>query len=123
MRLWHYKLIKKLPNLQILGQHREVCALRGKGWGKKHSTVDYVFKHPYGMLYEYHIKIMNEMKFRGYKPNDIWTYPSYRGKLIGDDYSDFTKSALTEWPDYPEHNDKYYEECIENLKRKGINIY
>ena len=42
MRLWHETLIPLLPRQQLLGQHREVAALRGKGWGKKHATVDYV---------------------------------------------------------------------------------
>ena len=32
MRLWHQALISKLPRQQLLGQHRECCALRGKGW-------------------------------------------------------------------------------------------
>ncbi|WP_235838937.1 pyrimidine dimer DNA glycosylase/endonuclease V [Desulfosporosinus metallidurans] len=45
MRLWHQDLLPILPRAQILGQHRECCALRGKGWGRKHSTVDYVFSH------------------------------------------------------------------------------
>ncbi|WP_288618589.1 pyrimidine dimer DNA glycosylase/endonuclease V, partial [uncultured Weissella sp.] len=43
MRLWHESLIPKLPRQQLLGQHRECCALRGGGWGKKHATVNYVF--------------------------------------------------------------------------------
>lgn len=34
MRLWHEELISKLPRAQLLGQHREVAALRGKGWAK-----------------------------------------------------------------------------------------
>lgn len=45
MRLWHESLIPYLPRQQLLGQHRECCALRGKGWGKKHKTVNYVFEH------------------------------------------------------------------------------
>ena len=28
MRLWHQDLIPKLPRPQLLGQHRECCALR-----------------------------------------------------------------------------------------------
>ena len=32
MRLWHQDLIPKLPRPQLLGQHRECCALRGNGW-------------------------------------------------------------------------------------------
>lgn len=29
MRLWHEQMIPKLPKNQLLGQHRECCALRG----------------------------------------------------------------------------------------------
>lgn len=54
MRLWHYKLIPCLPRQQLLGQHRECCALRGKGWGKPHSTVNYVFKYNIEKLVKYH---------------------------------------------------------------------
>ena len=35
MRLWHQGLIDKLPRQQLLGQHRECCALRGGGVGQK----------------------------------------------------------------------------------------
>lgn len=34
VRLWHEDLISRLPRQQLLGQHRECCALRGKGWEK-----------------------------------------------------------------------------------------
>ena len=48
MRLWHEQIIHLLPKNQLLGQHRECCALRGNGWKKKHKTVDYVFLYsPY----------------------------------------------------------------------------
>ena len=46
MRLWHQDLIAYLPYQQLLGQHREICAMRGKGWKRKHQTVDYVYTHP-----------------------------------------------------------------------------
>ncbi|MEG2409297.1 pyrimidine dimer DNA glycosylase/endonuclease V, partial [Lactococcus sp.] len=55
MRLWHESLIKKLPRQQLLGQHRECCALRGKGWGKPHSTVNYVFNYSPYKLFQYHL--------------------------------------------------------------------
>ena len=67
MRLWHHALIPKLPRPQLLGQHRECCALRGNGWGKKHATVDYVFAHSPYLLYRYHELIMEEMSKRGYR--------------------------------------------------------
>ena len=47
MRLWHEDLIPLLPTQQLLGQHREICALRGLSWKKPHSVVNYVFEHPY----------------------------------------------------------------------------
>lgn len=51
MRLWHEYLIPQLPRQQLLGQHRELAALRGNGWGRKHATVDYVFDHsPYKII-------------------------------------------------------------------------
>ena len=45
MRLWHQDLIAYLPYQQLLGQHREICAMRGKGWKRKHQTVDYVYRY------------------------------------------------------------------------------
>ena len=72
MRLWHQSLISKLPRQQLLGQHRECCALRGKGWGRKHSVVDYVFTHEPDYLVAYHHLVMDEMERRGYKPDKIW---------------------------------------------------
>ena len=67
MRLWHEALISQLPRPQLLGQHRECCALRGNGWGRKHATVDYVFTHSPYRLYAYHDLIMEEMVKRGFK--------------------------------------------------------
>lgn len=121
MRLWHYKLIKKLPRQQLLGQHRECCALRGKGWGKKHSIVNYVFNYPYIVLYWYHYKIMQEMTRRGYNVNKLWWSNTYRGKIVGEDFSSFTSEKHL-IGNYPEHNNNYLKECLDNLKGKGVII-
>ena len=51
----------KLPRQQLLGQHRECCALRGKGWQRKHATVNYVFDYSPYRLFRYHELIMQEM--------------------------------------------------------------
>lgn len=120
MRLWHEDLIKKLPRQQLLGQHRECAALRGAGWGKAHSTVNYVFNHSPYKLYQYHIMIIDEMKNRGYKPDSLWENPLYRGKKA-DAYQNLDKIDLTH-PVYPEHDDEYLKECLENLSDKGIYI-
>ena len=79
MRLWHESLLPYLPGRQLLGQHRECCALRGLGWGKPHSVVNYVFEHPLEWLWAYHMKVMGEMKNRGYSHDPLWDSPEYRG--------------------------------------------
>jgi len=127
MRLWHHKLIPLLDRQRLLGQHRECCALRGMGWGKKHSTVNYVFKHSYFLLYHYHKQIIKEMKTRGYKPNPIWLYPHYRGKTIQFDYDKYFNEEWSELCNslfiYPEHNAEYLIECKNLLLQKQPNYY
>ena len=129
MRLWHQKIIEKLPRQQLLGQHRELCALRGKGWGKNHSVVNYVFTHIPERLVAYHWHIMDEMERRGYHPDRIWANVNYRGKILGfqEDWCD--EEIVSVWynlPEdhliYPEHNDAYLKECLDNLREKGIEI-
>ena len=130
MRLWHQKLIPYLPRQQLLGQHRECCALRGKGWGKKHSVVNYVFTHYHIQLVAYHYLVMEEMRHRGYNPDKIWYNSNWRGSVLGEEkdwtsqeavdvvYNDAKNGQMI----YPEHNDAYLRECIENLRSKGIDV-
>ena len=122
MRLWHEKLIPLLPRQQLLGQHRECCALRGNGWGKKHATVDYVFKHPWTYLVEYHFCVISEMYRRGYNVNVLWMDETYRGKNCEKWKSIPEPSAYYTECIYPEHDDAYLQECIDNLAGKGIVI-
>lgn len=130
MRLWHQKLIPYLPRQQLLGQHRECCALRGKGWGRKHATVDYVFTYAPDELVAYHYLIMEEMRHRGYNPDRIWYRPTWRGSVLGEvegwSYQETVDTIFRAAADqgemiYSEHNDAYLCECIENLKTKNIN--
>lgn len=125
MRLWHQTLIPYLPRQQLLGQHRECCALRGKGWGKKHATVDYVFTHKPAYLVAYHWLVIKEMRNRGYNPDRVWDNADWRGSVLGEQ----TDWVNEEWAYdlmieggilYSEHNDAYLRECIDNLKSKGI---
>lgn len=69
MRLWHQDLIQQLPRQQLLGQHREIAALRGNGWGRKHATVNYVFAHSPYKLFQFHCIVLREMEKRGYHPD------------------------------------------------------
>lgn len=128
MRLWHQSLIPLLPRQQLLGQHRKCAALRDKGWGRKHSVVDYVFTHIPERLVAYHYIVMDEMERRGYKPDKIWRDINYRGKELGfeedwcleNDFRCIYKYSYS--PIYPEHNDAYLNECLGNLRQKGVEI-
>lgn len=123
MRLWHQKLVPFLPREQLLGQHREICALRGNGWKKKHSVVNYVFLYPYSFLYYFHLLVIKEMENRGYHIDEKWRDICYRGKVLEYDYSDFTKNIFPNYNIiYPEHNEKYLNECLDNLANKNIYI-
>lgn len=129
MRLWHEGLLPYLDRQRLLAQHRECCALRGKGWGRKHSVVDYVFTHPKEWLWAYHTRVMEEMIKRGYHPDLIWMDILYQGKELDKrqqeevDVKEINeKLAATEVYIYPEHDDAYLEECLQNLEAKGINL-
>lgn len=128
MRLWHQKLIPYLDKKRLLGQHRECCALRGKGWGKKHSVVDYVFEHGLDHLYSYHLLVMHEMA-RQFNANidAMWYNRIYRGKNLPSaqlsevgTYNYFPE--LDKQLIYPEHDDGYLKECLLNLKSKGADL-
>lgn len=123
MRLWHQSLIHYLPRQQLLGQHRECAALRGLGWGKEHSVVDYVFKYDLAHLYQYHLIVMDEMNLRGYNPDHKWYVCSYRGKqLLAGNISDVGIQRRYDEIIYPEHNDKYLKECLLNLQSKNVQL-
>lgn len=126
MRLWHQNLIHYLPSKQLLGQHRECCALRGRGWGKKHSVVNYVFKYGLDHLYAYHLLVMTEMNMRGYVVTPNWYGRTYRGQHMLSAslaavgcyvYYDNSYGTI-----YPEHNDNYLRECLLNLKSKHAEL-
>lgn len=130
MRLWHEALIPYLPRQQLLGQHRECCALRGNGWGKPNATVNYVFKHHPIYLAMYHTFVMNEMLNRGYSVETEWKDPFYRGKSY--DAYEFNAPLYFFYVEcidrclcsgttvYKEHDDDYLRECLNNLRNKGI---
>ena len=120
MRLWHQALIPQLPRQQLLGQHRECAALRGKGWGKAHATVNYVFNYSPYTLYQYHCLVMQEMQHRGYQPNPLWFNPLYRGQHLPA-HTHLTPVTPRQ-PLYPEHNADYLAECLDNLVTKGIQL-
>lgn len=122
MRLWHEALIPYLSNKRLSGQHRECCALRGNGWGRKHKTVDYVFKYSKTKLYAYHCRVMKEMLNRGFHIDEKWLACSYQGKNLERWFMVVDEFGYIDFTPYPEHNDAYLKECLELLDKKGEHI-
>lgn len=124
MRLWHESLLPLLPRAQLLGQHRECCALRGGAWGRRHAVVDYVFTHPREYLAVYHSRVMAEMERRGYRPEPCWRLPGYRGKAEPAFRPDeaLLRRLEGQLPVYPEHDADYRRRCVDNLAAKGIRL-
>lgn len=120
MRLWHQDLIPWLPRQQLLGQHRELAALRGRGWGKAHATVNYVFQYSPYKLYQFHLLVLAEMQHWHYHPNAKWYDPYYQGQYC----SPYLQLNICSWtnPLYPEHDQDYLQICLINLKHKGIEL-
>ena len=123
MRLWHEKMLPYLSKQHLQGQHRECCALRGLGWGRKHATVDYVFTYSPMLLAYYHCRLMQRLQL-GWNVDlePAWYDPLYRGLRA----QPWPESCLDiKEPEgllYPEHNAAYWQECRENLKRKGFDV-
>ncbi|MGI5839188.1 MAG: TIGR02328 family protein [bacterium] len=122
MRLWHQDLLPLLPRQQLLGQHREICALRGRGWGRKHATVDYVFRYSPERLYRFHRLVLAEMVRRGYRPDPAWAEPCYRGRNCPPYERMPVGGTFGTGLVYPEHDAAYREKCLENLRKKGVEL-
>lgn len=133
MRLWHKDLIPYLPKSQLLGQHRECCAMRGLGWGKNSYVVNYVWRYNYVTLFIFHRMVMHEMKRRKYNVTTEWYRDTYRGKKIKRQHTYFIPNILKFHSYYyKEHNDEYLSICLHNLKysisdatkkSKGIDLF
>lgn len=119
MRLWHVRLIRALPRGFLLAQHRDCCALRGRGWGKKSPHTRYVYDHSFAYLVSYHRLIIQEMVRRQWKPCLKWLNPDYRGR-----FADPIPEDLSTWDGspqlYPEHTQAYFWKCVAVLRQKAL---
>lgn len=123
MRLWHQALISRLPLNHLTEQNKECCSLRGRGWGKSQTSINYVFVHSPLALISYHNLVMDEMDERHQHVDPEWHNELYRGKNYPIwnpeqfKFHDFSGPTI-----YKEHDDYYYRECMEALlMKKGSN--
>lgn len=115
MILYHDELIPILPRQFLLQLHRTCCGLRGRGWNRKHKKLNYVLRWEH--LFQYHEKVINEMKTRGYKPNNKWLDFYYRGKYCSKLEEHWTIKTRAE-KKYEQHNDNFLKACIDKISIK-----
>jgi uncharacterized protein (TIGR02328 family) len=76
---------------------------------------------------------MDEMKRRGYHPDEAWCDCDYRGSVLGIENAwcdlDWAIELHHKASNYDtatiywqHHNDEYLRECIDNLRGKGIDV-
>ena len=112
MRLWHYELIPVLPKQMLVSQWRECIAIK-RQWEKgtlKHRLVSYVKDYDKCYFLSYVIRLVLEMQSRKIKYKEQYYY----------EIVEFCKTIkpLYDFVDYPEHNHRYFRQCIFNLEEK-----
>ena len=112
MRLWHYRLLPYLPDLQFKGQLREVVLImhqwRDEG-RTNHLLINKVMEYPKGDLASY-----------------FWLYREEYAKRYGVYKNDITDEffKFAEWEKYTPfpfkgwHNKEYLRVCVCNLYEK-----
>lgn len=106
MRLWHYKLIKFLPNLQLMAQWRELNSIfKNK---PKHILINYIYDYSKDYLDTYTNLVLKEMNRRKINIKSMVNCKQYFGdKLYCRKY-------------FKEHDSQYLTICYYNLKEKHL---
>lgn len=117
MRIWHKELISVLPDRQLLGQWRELCAIakniKTKGT-PNHLLVNRVTQFPPEHLYTYASIIMNEMIDRGFNC-DWMAFAQHLDNqfLPFVDFDNLFNTDKIHW-----HTPRYFWQCYYNLEEK-----
>ena len=113
MRLWHYKLLPYLSDLQFKGQLRELYAIK-RDWEcngtTNHLLINKVMEYPKSDLWIYFIKYHGEYKRRygiAIKDEIYQEFASFPEELF-----DF-RNPFPDW-----HNKEYLRVCMANLYEK-----
>ena len=122
MRLWHYKLIPVLPNKMLISQWRECIAIKRqleKGT-LKNRLISYVMKYEGAKFYFYTDKVATEMERRNIKFQYKYLEEIYNFcyDLTDNIIKNKEYKTVSDITNYPEHNDRYLNQCCFNLQEK-----
>ena len=119
MRIWHKELIQVLPDKQLLGQWRELCAIASdikKKGTPNHLLVNKVTQFSLDHLYTYAMQVYNEMSRRGI--NAHWE--SFQRHLPAAPvfyfvpFDELFNTTSIHW-----HTPRYFWQCYYNLEEKA----
>lgn len=120
MRLWHVDLIPYLPDIHIVAQWRELCAIvKGiANTGKtNHVLINPIMDYPWVHTYLYSERLIHELKKRGY--NISKSYSEFMDNLKkAEEYFPEGHDAEEVLPFPYWHNDRYLRQCYYNLEEK-----
>ena len=111
MRLWHYKLIPFLPDLQLIAQWRELNSIFKKQ--DKHILINYVYEYEKRHLFAYTQMVLAELANRGVVVRSF----GYLGNYFNCSAISLTDFA-TKKPFPNHHTDRYLLQCFYNLQEK-----
>ena len=116
MRIWHSKLIKVLPQEQLVAAWRELSAISGsiqKKGSPNHILVNFVLDYDFDHFISYAYYVREEMTRRGYRTmNSVWE------KIVALK-PDYTILPLKE-VFAKKMNDTYFDICWYNLYEKYL---
>lgn len=118
MRLWHYKLVEYLPNLQLLSQWRELNSIYANQ--NKHILINYIYKYSTFDLLIYSKLVICEMEKRRLKLKSETNFKNYFGfglnEITGDNFDILECANMFQ----NHHNNIYLKICAWNLYEKYL---
>lgn len=120
MRLWHYELVRALPDKQLVSQWRELCAIASRidkiGY-PNHLLVNKIMDYSYKELLDYAERVTEEMHYRGFRMS-IVKYDRFYQNILNnrDKFKNVKQSICGQYRGW--HTKRYYWQCYGNLQEK-----
>ena len=120
MRLWHYKLLPYLPDLQFKGQRREMVTILHNIFElgfPNHLLVNRVIKYSNIDYFKYYLLYNKEHIKRYGKPLSEYIDREFKEYALTDDLIKPSVNIFDGW-----HNLEYLRICMANLYEKHLGI-
>lgn len=118
MRIWHKEMVRMLPDKQLLGQWRELCAIASNIKNKgtpNHLLVNKVTQFPESHLYTFASMVFEELLKRGFSLN----WQAFERHLQDKTQIHFVSfEDLFNTQDLHWHTPRYFWQCYYNLEEK-----